>query len=90
MLPNGFHWEPLDYCDVIAATSVAQTIVHSDSSSIDKSCGECFSRTEFSWQLILYAIPGFADARGEDYRRYQETTSAFIPWFPKKIPIDVR
>lgn len=22
--------------------------------------------------------------RGEDYRRYQRTTSAFVPWFPKK------
>jgi steroid 5-alpha reductase family enzyme len=24
--------------------------------------------------------------RGETYRRYQQTTSAFIPWFPKKVP----
>jgi steroid 5-alpha reductase family enzyme len=23
-------------------------------------------------------------SRGEDYRRYQRTTSAFIPWFPKR------
>ncbi len=23
-------------------------------------------------------------SRGEDYRRYQQTTSIFIPWFPKK------
>jgi len=23
-------------------------------------------------------------SRGEEYRRYQESTSAFIPWFPKK------
>ena len=23
-------------------------------------------------------------SRGEDYRQYQRTTSAFIPWFPKK------
>jgi steroid 5-alpha reductase family enzyme len=23
-------------------------------------------------------------SRGEEYRRYQETTSAFVPWFPKK------
>jgi steroid 5-alpha reductase family enzyme len=22
--------------------------------------------------------------RGEDYRRYQETTSVFVPWFPRK------
>ncbi len=25
-------------------------------------------------------------SRGEAYRRYQRTTSAFIPWFPKKEP----
>lgn len=24
--------------------------------------------------------------RGEEYRRYQRTTSAFVPWFPKEIP----
>jgi steroid 5-alpha reductase family enzyme len=24
--------------------------------------------------------------RGEEYRRYQRTTSAFVPWFPKTIP----
>jgi steroid 5-alpha reductase family enzyme len=23
-------------------------------------------------------------SRGEDYREYQRTTSAFVPWFPKK------
>ena len=23
-------------------------------------------------------------SRGEDYRRYQETTSAFVPWFPRR------
>lgn len=23
-------------------------------------------------------------SKGEEYRRYQETTSAFVPWFPKK------
>lgn len=23
-------------------------------------------------------------SRGEDYRRYQQTTSAFVPWFPRK------
>jgi steroid 5-alpha reductase family enzyme len=23
--------------------------------------------------------------RGADYRDYQRTTSAFVPWFPKKI-----
>ena len=26
--------------------------------------------------------------RGEDYRRYQQTTSAFVPWFPRKIHAD--
>jgi steroid 5-alpha reductase family enzyme len=26
--------------------------------------------------------------RGEEYRRYQRTTSAFVPWFPKTIPRD--
>jgi steroid 5-alpha reductase family enzyme len=25
-------------------------------------------------------------SKGEAYRRYQATTSAFIPWFPKKMP----
>jgi steroid 5-alpha reductase family enzyme len=24
-------------------------------------------------------------SRGDDYRRYQQTTNAFIPWFPKKV-----
>jgi steroid 5-alpha reductase family enzyme len=24
-------------------------------------------------------------SRGDEYRRYQQTTSAFIPWFPKKV-----
>jgi steroid 5-alpha reductase family enzyme len=23
-------------------------------------------------------------SRGEDYRRYQQTTSAFVPWFPRR------
>jgi steroid 5-alpha reductase family enzyme len=25
-------------------------------------------------------------SRGADYRKYQQTTSMFIPWFPKKFP----
>jgi len=25
-------------------------------------------------------------SRGEDYKRYQETTSAFVPWFPRSNP----
>lgn len=25
-------------------------------------------------------------SRGEEYRRYQMTTSAFVPWFPKSVP----
>jgi steroid 5-alpha reductase family enzyme len=44
--------------------------------------------------LILYLIlfvtgipPSEEQAlrsRGEDYRRYQRETSAFVPWFPKE------
>lgn len=44
--------------------------------------------------LILYfllrvtGIPATEEqalrSRGEEYRRYQQTTSAFVPWFPKK------
>ncbi len=41
--------------------------------------------------LFLYKITGIPYtekqaliSRGEDYRRYQETTSPLIPWFPKK------
>lgn len=41
--------------------------------------------------LFLFKITGIPAtekqallSRGEDYRRYQETTSAFIPWFPKE------
>jgi steroid 5-alpha reductase family enzyme len=26
-------------------------------------------------------------SRGEDYRRYQRTTSVFVPWFPKREEI---
>lgn len=40
--------------------------------------------------LFLFKVTGIPAteaqalaSRGEDYRRYQETTSAFIPWFPK-------
>lgn len=25
-------------------------------------------------------------SKGEAYRRYQQTTSAFVPWFPRKLP----
>jgi steroid 5-alpha reductase family enzyme len=25
-------------------------------------------------------------SKGDAYRRYQQTTSAFVPWFPKKLP----
>ena len=42
---------------------------------------------------FLYRVTGipYTEAqalrsRGEDYRRYQETTSAFFPWFPRKEP----
>jgi steroid 5-alpha reductase family enzyme len=27
-------------------------------------------------------------SRGDAYRRYQETTSSFVPWFPKNLPHD--
>lgn len=45
--------------------------------------------------LILYfllrvtGIPATEEqalrSRGEEYRRYQQTTSAFVPWFPKNV-----
>jgi len=41
--------------------------------------------------LFLYKVTGIPYtekralmSRGDDYRRYQETTSAFVPWFPRK------
>jgi steroid 5-alpha reductase family enzyme len=41
--------------------------------------------------LFLYKVTGIPytekralESRGEDYRRYQETTSPFIPWFSKR------
>ena len=41
--------------------------------------------------FFLYKVTGIPytekralQSRGEDYRRYQQTTSAFVPWFPKK------
>jgi steroid 5-alpha reductase family enzyme len=41
--------------------------------------------------LFLYKITGIPYtekrallSRGEDYRQYQQTTSSFIPWFPKR------
>lgn len=44
----------------------------------------------FAMLLFLYFITGIPyteqqalRSRGETYRRYQRTTSAFIPWFPK-------
>lgn len=43
--------------------------------------------------LFLFKITGIPATeeralrtRGDDYRRYQATTSAFIPWFPKEEP----
>jgi len=41
------------------------------------------------WGLLKVTGIPFTEAqalasRGEDYRDYQRTTSAFIPWFPKK------
>lgn len=26
-------------------------------------------------------------SRGDAYRRYQQTTSAFVPWFPRRVPL---
>jgi steroid 5-alpha reductase family enzyme len=42
------------------------------------------------WGLLKITGIPFSEAqalasRGEDYRNYQRTTSAFIPWFPKKF-----
>jgi len=41
--------------------------------------------------LFLYKVTGIPytekralQSRGDDYRRYQKTTSPFIPWFPKR------
>jgi steroid 5-alpha reductase family enzyme len=41
--------------------------------------------------LFLYKVTGIPytekralQSRGDDYRRYQQTTSSFIPWFPKR------
>jgi|SRR6185312_6648460 len=41
--------------------------------------------------VLLFKVTGIPTteaqslkSRGEEYRRYQETTSAFVPWFPKK------
>jgi steroid 5-alpha reductase family enzyme len=41
--------------------------------------------------LFLYKVTGIPyterqaiKSRGDDYRRYQESTSAFFPWFPKE------
>jgi steroid 5-alpha reductase family enzyme len=43
--------------------------------------------------LFLFRITGIpateaqaVQSRGEDYRRYQRTTSAFVPWFPREEP----
>ncbi|MBI1388374.1 MAG: DUF1295 domain-containing protein [bacterium] len=35
---------------------------------------------------IPYAEAQALKSRGDDYRRYQQTTSPFIPWFPKEDP----
>ena len=29
-------------------------------------------------------------SKGDAYRRYQQTTSAFVPWFPKRTPDPLR
>ena len=45
--------------------------------------------------LILYFLLGMTGipateeqalrTRGDEYRDYQRTTSAFVPWFPRKV-----
>ena len=32
---------------------------------------------------IPFSEPQALASRGDDYREYQRTTNAFIPWFPK-------
>jgi steroid 5-alpha reductase family enzyme len=36
------------------------------------------------------AIPAeyYSVRKRADYKRYQETTNMFFPWFPKKLPSD--
>jgi steroid 5-alpha reductase family enzyme len=43
--------------------------------------------------MFLYRVTGIPyteaqalKSRGEDYRQYQKTVSAFFPWFPRKAP----
>lgn len=43
--------------------------------------------------FFLYRVTGIPyteaqalESRGDDYRDYQRTTSAFVPWFPKRSP----
>ncbi len=43
--------------------------------------------------LFLFKVTGIPAteaqaliSRGDDYRKYQQTTSMFVPWFPKKSP----
>ena len=40
--------------------------------------------------LKVTGIPATEDqalaSKGEAYRRYQSTTSPFIPWFPRRLP----
>lgn len=45
--------------------------------------------------FLLYRVTGIPYtekralvSRGEDYRRYQRTTSAFIPWFPRRENVE--
>ena len=46
--------------------------------------------------LFLFKVTGIPAteqqalrSRGEEYRRYQQTTSVFVPWFPKREPISL-
>jgi steroid 5-alpha reductase family enzyme len=47
--------------------------------------------------LLLYFLLGLTGipateaqalrSRGSEYREYQQRTSAFVPWFPKRLPL---
>jgi steroid 5-alpha reductase family enzyme len=45
------------------------------------------------WALVKVTGIPLAEAqalasRGEEYRIYQQTTNAFLPWWPKRQPIE--
>jgi steroid 5-alpha reductase family enzyme len=67
---------------------------------VDGICGVCdyfavgicradFSRVDFVFLRGVTGIPTTEAqalrSRGDAYREYQRRTSAFVPWFPKKL-----